>query len=190
MITKKEFLEKRDFYLEEIRNWKIFIYPTDTVLWIWCSIDNFSSIDKIFELKKRDWKPLLIIIPDYNWLENTCILTDENLSFIKQKLPWPYSFVVKLKENNFIYSRINNWTNSVWIRMPDCWFFDIVKEIGVPFITTSVNLSWKPSCLKVEDIPDDILSWVDYVIEEENNMTGKSSTLYDMRWNEKIILRK
>lgn len=189
MITKQKFLEKKDFYLKEIKAWKIFIYPTDTILWIGTKISNFEGVDKILELKQREEKPLLIIVPNIEWIEENCILTPKNKSFIQSKLPGAYSFILKLKNKTNIYSKINWNSDSIWIRMPNNWFFDIIKELGEPFITTSVNISWEPSIIDIKKIPKNILKWVDYVVENENNLNASSSMIIDLRWTQNIILR-
>ena len=190
MITKEEFLKNRSFYIDEMKKGKIFIYPTDTVLWIGTIISNHSGIDKIFELKKRENKPLLIIIPWLDWVEENCIVSEDNLKIMKEKLPWAYSFVLKLKDKNSIYSKINNYSWSIWVRIPWNWFSQVIKELWEPFITTSVNLSWESSVIDSVDIPKEISEEVDYIIESDEKFTWTSSTLIDIRWDEIKIIRK
>ncbi len=189
-ITKQDFLKNKEFYLSEMKNWKIFIYPTDTVLGIGCIVSNSDSVEKIFELKKRENKPLLIIIPGLWWIKNHAKISDKNLEYIKSKLPWTYSFVVNLDDSNSINTRVHNNLWSVWVRIPDNWFAEIVWELWEAFITTSVNISWEPSVLDVKNIPEDILDWVDYVVENDEEFLWKSSTLIDMRGEEMKVLRK
>ncbi len=189
-ITKKYFLDNKDFFLAEMKAWKVFIYPTDTVLGIGCIVGDFNSVEKIFELKQRENKPLLIIIPDLDWLWKNCNISDQNLEYISEKLPWAYSFVVNLKDSKSVNSRIHNNLWSVWVRIPDSWFAQIVSELWEAFITTSVNISWEESVLYVDNIPESILTWVDYIIESEEKFLGKSSTLIDMRGDEMKVLRK
>lgn len=179
MITKSEILENIDFYISEIKSGKIFIYPTDTVLWIWCNVDNMDNVKKIYRIKKRPEKPFLQIIPDINWLVDNCELSTKKLEIIKQKLPWPYSFIVNLKNSD----------KTIWIRIPDCWFHDLIKKAWICFITTSVNFSWDNPAIKIKDIPKDIFDNVDYVINDDKNLSGKSSTLIDLTWDKCIVLR-
>ena len=190
MILKQEFLENKDFYLNEMKSWKIFIYPTDTVLWIGCIVSNTASIDKIFELKKRDNKPLLIIAPCFDWIEKYCYLSDQNKKYMEEKLPGAYSFILDLKDTNSIYSKVNSGSGSVWVRIPDNWFSGVVRQLWEAFITTSVNISWEPSVVQVWDIPEEILKGVDYVISSEDELSWRSSTVIDLRWDTLIILRK
>ncbi len=188
-ISKKHFLENKTFYLDEISQWKVFIYPTDTILGIWCNIKHAHSIKKIFQLKSREKKPLLIIIPHLQWLEENCILSQGNKDYIEKKLPWAYSFILNLQETTTLDPQINNNSGTIWVRIPDNWFAKIIADSETPFITTSVNIAWEPSILNIKDIPENIASWVDYIIKDSANFSGKSSTLIDMRGKKRKVLR-
>ena len=50
--------------------------------------------------------------------------------------------------------------------MPDHRFYQLVEDSGVPLVTTSVNLSGEPYMIKLEDVSEEILNKVDYVIYE------------------------
>jgi tRNA threonylcarbamoyl adenosine modification protein (Sua5/YciO/YrdC/YwlC family) len=190
MLNKIIFLKDIDKYIWKIKEWKIFIYPTDTVFWIWANIYNKESIETIFSLKQRESKPLSIIVPDIKWIEKNCIINKEKINKIKKLLPWPYSFVLNLKQKEDISSRIRNGWESISVRIPDSWFSKVVQKAWVPFITTSVNISGEPSAVKISEIPESIISWVDYVIDWEEELSWKWSTIIDLRWDEEIILRK
>lgn len=189
MVKKSDILENIDFYINEIKLWKIFIYPTDTLLWIWCNTQIKSSVERVYEIKKRVNKPLLVIIPSINWIKSNCDISSKNFEKIKQKLPWPYSFIVKLFDKNIISPLINGWWETVWIRIPNNWFSEIIAKSWTTFITTSVNFSWENPATKIKDIPKEILESVDYVIEDDENLSWKSSTLIDLSWDEEIVLR-
>ncbi len=189
-ITKQQFLDNKEFYLQEMKFWKIFIYPTDTILGVGCIVSNTKSVDRIFELKKRESKPLLIIIPNIEWLEGNCIVSKDNFKYIEKKLPWAYSFIVQLKNKDILYFKINNNSWTIWVRIPDNWFAKVISELGGAFITTSVNISGEDSVLKVWDIPQNIIDWVDYIIESEEDFSWKSSRLIDVRNEQMKILRK
>jgi L-threonylcarbamoyladenylate synthase len=180
MIKKNEIIENKDFYINEIKNWKIFIYPTDTVLWIWCNSSVKESVAKIYDIKKRENKPFLQIIPNIDWLVENCEISENNLEKIKQKLPWPYSFIVKQKNIN----------KTIWIRIPKCRFYNLIKESWECFITTSVNFAWEKPSIKVSEIPMEMLKKVDYVIDDDESLSWISSTLIDLTWKEEIIIKR
>lgn len=150
---------------------KIFIYPTDTIYGIGCNAYNKDSVNKIKEIKTRDKdKPLSVISPDFKWIEDNCI-ADINLA---KYLPGPYTILLKKKNKNFLDYVSNN--EFIGVRIPKCSFSEKVNKAGVPFITTSVNLSGEPFALKIKDIPQVILNNVDIIIDE-GELNGRPSTI-------------
>lgn len=186
-IISKEFItENKNFIFDEIKEGKIFIYPTDTLLGIGCDASNSQSVKKIFEIKKREQKPFLVIAPSLIWFDQNCEYHKENFS--KFNLPGPYSFIVNLK-NSVVSDLTISKENKIGIRFPNCFFRELIEEIGIPFISTSVNLSGEPSALKIEDIKKEILENVDYVVETSEKLLGKSSEIYDISTEKLIRLR-
>jgi len=187
LLTKKDILKNKTFYIDEIKNGKVFIYPTDTLFGLGVDAANQAGVKRIFEIKKREAKPMLVIAPSWQWLKTNCIITANNYSTIKQKLPGAYSFIVKLKNKTTIYEKVNNGQDSVGIRIPDCWFTKIIQQSKVPFVTTSVNLTGQAPALKINEIPKEILAAVDYVIDDETPLSGQASTIIDLRDEEKVL---
>jgi len=181
--------ENKDFIISEIKSGKIFIYPTDTIYGIGCDATNFGAVKKIFEIKKRDSKPLLIIVPNKKWIFDNTKFNERHIDLIESKLPGPYSFIVKLKFKNLISTNILNGNDTIGVRIPKCYMSEIINEIGVPFVTTSVNISGEKAALSIDDIDDEILTQVDYVIESKENISGKSSTIIDIVCGVSMVLR-
>jgi L-threonylcarbamoyladenylate synthase len=169
MITKK--IPKN--LKEEILAGKLFIYPTDTIYGIGCDATNEKSVEKIKEIKGRDRnKPLSIIAPDIKWILDNFITTQEE---IKRYLPGPYTLLLKKKEPSFL-----NWISSndrVGIRIPANRFTKEIQKSGLPFVTTSVNISGETFVLKIEDIKQGILDKIDFIIDSDEVLSGKPSTL-------------
>jgi len=180
IINKEELLEKLDFFIWEMKAWKIFIYPTDTIYGIWCDSINKESVNKIREIKNREEKSFSIIVPSMEWIKNKCSLEGKKIEKIKKYLPWPYTFILKNSEG----------TGTLGIRMPKHYFSDIVEKTWNPFITTSVNLTWEKPAIKLSEISKDILDKVDYVIVDDSSLIWKWSTIIDMTWEKEIIIRK
>ena len=160
-----------DKTVEEILDGKIFIYPTDTIYGIGCNALDKKSVKKIREIKKRDKnKPLSVIAPSLEWIREHCVV-DVNL---KKYLPGPYTLILKKKDPNFL--NYVSKTDSLGIRIPDSEFSKSVKKAKIPFITTSVNLSGEPFTVRIKDVPEEIKSRVDVVIDK-GELNGKPSKL-------------
>ena len=159
---------------QEILAGKIFIYPTDTIYGIGCDANNLDSVEKIKQIKERDKdKPLSIIAPNIDWIKENFIT---NYKELNNYLPGPFTLLLKKKNPNFLNHVSSN--DRIGIRIPNNKFTKYIQEAGVPFITTSVNLSGEPPAIKLEDIPEKIKNKVDFIIEsQEENLSGKPSTL-------------
>lgn len=156
---------------EEVLVGKIFIYPTDTIYGLGCNAMNENAVQKIREIKNRDKnKPLSIIAPSIEWIKENFI-TD---MILEKYLPGPYTLILKKKVMNFL-SHISN-SDSLGVRIPNSEFTKRIQGIGVPFITTSVNISGEPFANKISNIKPEILNKVDFIIDN-GILSGKPSTL-------------
>ena len=171
-------LSKVDLIREEISKGKTFIYPTDTLYGLGCDATNKKAVQKIREIKKRDQKPFLIMVPNIDWIKNNCKFNhQEQLN----KLPGPYSFIVKLKKEILAEN-----TETIGVRIPDCTMKDIIQG---PFVSTSVNVAGELPALTLEDIPDEIKKQVDYIIKSDKPLLGKPSQIRDLTQYEPKRLR-
>ena len=189
-LSKEESLIEIDFLTKEINNWKVFVYPTNTLYGIWANALDWSAMERIRKIKKRDNKPFLIIPPSIDWVFDNCeILNDEVKRIIEEKTPWNTSFILKLKNKKAISTIANNYMETIWVRIPDNWFFEIIKKSKCPFVSSSANISWQASTWNFREIPLEITSKCDYVIECDSP-SGKASTILDLTQWEIKVLRK
>ncbi len=189
IFSKEEANLNKEFIISEMIAGKIFIYPTDTLYGFGTNMNNQKSIQKIFEIKKREKKAFLVVIPSYNWLLKNCEINKKQLELIQKKLPGPYSFIVETKKNINILNYLETPQNSLGIRIPNNWFYEFIKLANIPFSSTSVNFSGEASAKSFKEIPKEILRQVDYAIYDDENISFKASTIIDIRSNEEKILR-
>ena len=157
-IIERAYVEaNKEEILQAIKDGKIFIYPTDTIYGLGCrQVDE----EKIRKIKQRETKPFSIIAPSKEWIMENCLVIREHVDIY---LPGPYTLILNKKAGG-----------TLGVRIPDHWFTAVVQEAGVPFITTSVNLSGEPHMEKLEDVSLGILNQVDYVVYEGEKI-GRSS---------------
>lgn len=156
---------------EKIIKGNVFVYPTDTVYGLGCDATNSDSVNRIKDMKGRDRdKPISIIAPSLSWIEENCVV-DYDLS---KYLPGPYTLILKKKDSGFLSDVAPGET--LGVRIPDSDFCDEVREVGIPFVTTSVNLSGEPPAVAVEEVSSEILEKVDEIVDE-GKLNGKPSTL-------------
>jgi len=157
--------------IEQIKQGKIFIYPTDTIYGLGCDAGNVESVERIKEIKKRDKeKPLSVIAPSLNWIKKNCIV-DVSLD---KYLPGPYTVILKKKDKKFL-NHVSSG-DSLGVRIPDNFFTAIIQESGKPFITTSVNLSGEDFLTSIKKLKPEIKNKID-VIVDVGKLEGKASSL-------------
>ncbi|MEE9323440.1 MAG: L-threonylcarbamoyladenylate synthase [Candidatus Aenigmarchaeota archaeon] len=169
-----------------IREGKIIIYPTDTLYGIGCNAKNSESVEKILKAKGRGHdKPLSIIAPSKEWIVENIKITSNNLKFIDNLFPGPYTVILKAKiKIPFVVSK----EGKIGTRIPRNEFCDFIRSQGFPFVTTSVNLSEENPVYSINDIPEQIKQIADYVIDA-GEIKGHASRVYDISGKSLEILR-
>ncbi len=188
ILSKDEFGINREQYLKLIEKGAIFIYPTDTIYGLGCSALKDISVKKLRKIKKRPKMPFSIIIPSKEWIYKNCEVKDSDEKWIK-KLPGPYTLLFKLKEKNELSKFVNPDTKIIGIRIPNHWFFDFVKEINLPIITTSVNISGEEYMTSLDNLNEDIKKRTDFIIYE-GEIQGKPSRIIDLTGKEARVITR
>lgn len=125
--------------VEVLRGGGVIGYPTDTIYGIGCDLFNPEAIRKVHRLKQGDGKkPLSFICADLKDISKYAFVSDFAYKAMKRLLPGPYTFV--LKATKLVPKIAQTKQKTVGIRIPDnkiC--LALVKELGNPIISTSVN---------------------------------------------------
>jgi L-threonylcarbamoyladenylate synthase len=161
----------KDEIIEAIQSRAIFIYPTDTIYGLGGRADFDEVVWKIRDIKQRDTRPISVLAPSKEWILENCEVRREDLDTY---LPGPYTLILKRKGVRGVSYEVNPNDDTLGVRIPDHWFTDVIQEAGVPFVTTSVNVSGTSHMEKLEDVPQHILDQVDYVVYEGEKV-GKPS---------------
>ena len=171
----------RSEIIREIVNGSIFIYPTDTVYGLGCNALIEDSVIRIRDIKKTD-HPFSVIAPSMEWIKkNFVIRFPEYL----EKLPGPYTFILKQKKE--ILPKIVSGSSKIGIRIPDHPFTRLITNAGVPFITTSANISGEKTIRRILEIPTE-LSSVDIVIDG-GTLGERPSEIWDLTGENPVRIR-
>ena len=175
-IIKRQELENNTLLLAELKR-SIFIYPTDTIYGIGCDATNNELVEEIRNIKKREQNPFSVIIPSKNTAINNLDLSQEALRWL-YKLPGKYTLIAKVKKP-FVAPSVSPGRKTQGIRMLDNWFQKAVEQMGVPVVTTSLNLAGKPFMTSPKALSEDIKNKVDFVIDD-GVLDGNPSTIVDL----------
>lgn len=125
--------------IEVLENGGVIGCPTDTIYGVGCDLLKPEAIQKIHRLKKMEAKkPLSFICSDLKDISRYAYVSNYAYKIMKRLLPGPYTFI--LKATKLVPRIAMTKQNTVGIRIPDnkiC--LALVKELGHPIISTSVN---------------------------------------------------
>lgn len=162
------------------RDGGIVIFPTDTAFGIGCRIDVAESVKRVFDIKKRDYsKPLLALVDSMKMAEEY-VSIPKNVQEKMLDVYWPGGLTVFLKcDLEKVPSIVRSNTDSLALRLPahDIIRY-IIKQVGVPILATSANLSGNPTPYSLPEVDKELLSKVDFVLNGECTFK-KESTILD-----------
>lgn len=163
-VSLNAFLKYISFFCEEAKLWKIFIYPTDTVYGIGCIVTK-EGADTIYTIKKRDAaKPFSIIAPTREWIETFFHVPQDFSKTFSYYLNQYHGVTFLLRKKDSNWMPFLGKEGKVGVRILKHDFQEFVSFLWMPFITTSVNISWTPSVKRIEDIPLSIQKNVDVIV--------------------------
>lgn len=161
--------------LKVIQEGGIILYPTDTIWGIGCDAANTEAIQKIYKLKQRSESKSMIILLD----------TDAKLpSYIKEVPELAYN-LIEYAENplTLVMPGARNISpsliaadGSVGIRVAKHPFCEgLIQRLRKPLVSTSANISGKPSPQYFSQVEQEIIEGVDYVVDiDQHSMEIKT----------------
>lgn len=181
-----------------LRDGGVILYPTDTVWGIGCDACNEKAVEKVFEIKHRSGaKSLIVLASDLDMIAK----------YVKE-IP---SVAIDLVEVNdapmtiiypgaqYLAPNVIAEDGSVGIRIPlalsdsaeedgGAFCRELVRRLRKPLVSTSANISGQPSPLTFNDISEDIISAVDYVIPKNVGRTasGRASQIIKLGLNGEV----
>ncbi len=145
----------------------LILYPTDTIWGIGCDATNPDAVEKIYKLKERsDSKSLIVLAAN----------VDMVCKYVKELPEIAISLIeVNNKPMTIIYpgamglaKNVIAEDGSVGIRVPDNEFCTkLITRFRRPIVSTSANISGDPAPEYYDDIADEILDGVDYIVDPE-----------------------
>ena len=152
----------------------LILYPTDTIWGIGCDATNENAVTKVFELKQRNESKTLISL----------VVDKKQLITLTKKLP---KEAENEKPTTIIYPNVSglaknliahNGTAAIRI-VQDHFCQQLIQMFGKPIVSTSANISKKPTPKEFSDIAHEIKNNVDYIVNLRKNeiMTQPSDIL-------------
>lgn len=155
--------------------------PTDTVYGLACSGNSEDGINKIYNIKGRNFnKKLPIIVDTYERLFDICEVSEEKLKRVKKYFPGELTIVLKRKnsEETLAVRMINNEIVN-----------KIIKKLGCYLYLTSANKSNEECICDIDKLIEEFDGKIDMIIMG-NKMRKINSTIVDMSSDKLVLIRE
>ncbi|WP_378183868.1 L-threonylcarbamoyladenylate synthase [Aquimarina sp. SS2-1] len=189
MEDQREEIEKT---IDVLKKGGLILYPTDTVWGIGCDATNAEAVDKIYALKQRaDSKAMLCLVSDFKMLqqyvEEVPEVAYDILKFATKPTTIIYDRPLRVAENLIAAD------NTLGIRVArDPFCGKLIRKFKRPIVSTSANISGKPTPRNFQEMSKEILEGVDYVVNLPlKNKDAKPSSIIKIGGDSTVkIIRK
>jgi len=157
-----------------LREGKTILYPTDTIWGIGCDATSVKAVEKVYKLKQRIESKSLIILLDsvdvlHNYMKEVPAIAYDLIESMDSPLTIIYPDAIGLAKNVIANDR------SIAIRVvKDEFCKELIRQFGKPIVSTSANISDKPTALSFSRISEKIKNEVDYTVNLYQNSINKA----------------
>lgn len=157
--------------IEVINRGGIILYPTDTVWGIGCDALNEEAIEKVYDLKQRPkGKSCIVLLADARDILQYVAAPPPDIIAIMEQFSQPTTVVFD-GALGFPDNLVGE-DGSIAIRIPDDPFCKaLIKRMKKPMVSTSANISGRPSPQTFDQVEEDIVRGVDLVVQHRRTDT-------------------
>ena len=160
--------------LEVLQNGGVILYPTDTVWGIGCDAGNEEAVKRIYAIKNRiDSKSMLVLMENAALLERYVDEVPEIAYDLIEVTDKPLTIVYDGAKN--LAKNLIAEDGSIGIRITtEAFCSDLIRRFKRPIVSTSASVSGKPSPACFDEISQEIIDSVDYVVKYRQDDTQKA----------------
>jgi L-threonylcarbamoyladenylate synthase len=145
----------------------VFLHFTGNVWGIGCSAFDGDAINKIKKLKNRDdSKGFILLFSSFDMIKRFPIQLVDDFriyTLLNQYFPGNLTAILPTDDSRFTPVALNG---KVGIRIPRSKFLrDFIDCIGVPIVSTSINVSDEPMCNDLAIIQEKFADWFDFGLQ-------------------------
>ena len=150
--------------LEILHQGGLILYPTDTVWGIGCDATNNASVERIYTVKQRHEARTMLCLADgadmiAAYVDHVPAVAGRLIEESAKPLSMIYPGAKNLAVNLIAQD------GSVGIRIvQDSFCRQLIKAFGKPIVSTSANISGKPTPAIFDEVSDEIREAVDYIV--------------------------
>lgn len=167
--------------LKVLKDGGTILYPTDTVWGLGCDATNPDAVKKIYEIKHRaDSKSLVLLACDLDMVARYIKKIPDIAIDLVEVNDRPMTLIYPGADTNLLAHNVVAEDGSVGMRIPmNDFCVQLVRKLRRPLVSTSANISGEPTPRSYAEIPEEIRSAVDYIVEAslERSSTGTASQI-------------
>jgi len=143
--------------IEVLKKGGTLLYPTDTIWGIGCDARNATAVEKLYAIKERDHsKSMIVLVESGKWKVES---EDRPTTYILSEKLWRPMLGDAIADN------LAAADGSLGIRIPQHAFCqEVIHRLGAPLVSTSANLSGRPSPKNYEEIEEELKRRVDFCV--------------------------
>ncbi|WP_298488343.1 L-threonylcarbamoyladenylate synthase [uncultured Maribacter sp.] len=176
---RQDFSQELKKTVDVLQNGGLILYPTDTVWGIGCDATNEEAVKKVYALKQReDSKALICLVGNDAMLERH-IEKVPDLAFDIIDLATKPTTIIYDNPKGIAKNLIAE-DNTLAVRIASDKFCQyLINKFKKPIVSTSANVSGKPTPKSRNEISDVILKGVDYIVnlQPQQNFGSPSSII-------------
>jgi L-threonylcarbamoyladenylate synthase len=158
----------------------IIIFPTDTAFGVGCRIDNRKAIERIFKIRQRPkTQAVPVLVSSIKMAQKYLQPLPSTVEKLMKK-HWPGALtIVYLCKKDQVPSPVRAGGLTLGVRMPNHpQVLSIIKSLRVPILGPSANIHGQATPYKFEDLDQNFVKEVDYVLPGQS-LVGMASTVID-----------
>lgn len=151
----------------------VILYPTDTIWGIGCDATNQEAVKRIYEIKEReDSKSMLVLIDNANKIPSYVEKMPEIAWDLVEVADKPLTIIYPGAKN--LATNLVPIEKTIGIRVTNEVFTrKLIQRFKKPIVSTSANVSGKPSPSNFSEIDKEIKKRVDYIVNYRQDETKK-----------------
>lgn len=152
-----------------LKNGGVILYPTDTIWGLGCDAGNARAVERIFKIKQRaDSKSMLSLVASDGMLQQFVSEVPEAAWQLIDAAINPLTIIYDNPKG--IAENLLAEDGSAGFRITsEPYSRGLCQRLRHPVVSTSANISGKPSPKQFSDIDPEILNAVDYIAEYGRN---------------------
>jgi len=160
--------------LEVLQKGGVILYPTDTIWGLGCDACNEEAVNRIYAIKNRiDSKSMLVLMENAALIDRYVDEVPEIAFDLIELTDKPLTIIYDGAKN--LARNLVSDDGSIGIRITtEAFSSELIRRFKKPIVSTSANISGKPSPACFDEISQEIIDAVDFVVKYRQDDTQKA----------------